>query len=272
MKPARLAYLLLMISVGLWTSSPALAQQQEIQVDVRHSMLSQGLADWNDLRIKWQRIEEDKDNFFLQYRNWNRFGFDDNELVIGRRFYIRDSLQYNTELGLSNNNSLFPAYNIYAGLETKLNRQTILTTGLRHSHFRKTDPLSSTVSEPDSEALNARIEYYFGNSMVSYSMFYTLMQGSGLSDNVSSQSLKYLYTYQQRSTMFVSIDSGREIDFEPSTILLTTSQIDSLTVGGNHWLSDKLAMVYTIANNQVTGSSFQYQRNVLYIGLRKLTR
>jgi len=272
MKSPRLVRGFLLVGTGLLIGSPALAEQQEVQVDYRHSILTQGLADWDDLKIQWQRTEADKDRLSVQYRNRNRFGLADNDLLVGRWFYIRDTLQYRTEFGLSNNNTLFPAYNIYAGLETKLNRQSIFTAGLRHSHFRKTDPLSSTVSEPDSEALNARLEYYFGDSMVAYSLFYTLMQGSGLSDHVGSQSLKYLYTYQLRNTVFVSIDSGREIDFEPSTIQLTTSQVDGLTLGGNHWLSDGLALVYTIASNQVTGSSFEYQRNVLYIGLRKLTR
>jgi len=263
---------LAILCTGLCLSSPAQAVHQEYQVDYRHSTLSRGLSDWLDWRFQWQRTEDNHDRLYVNYKNWNHFGLDDTQILIGKHFYLRDSLQYMAEFGVSYNNTLFPAYNFYGGVETKLNRQTLFTAGLRHSQFRKSDPLSSTFSTPESEAVNARIEYYFGNSMVAYSLFHTLMQGSGLSDQVSSQSIKYLYTYQLRSTVYVSVDSGGDIDFEPSTTQLTVSQIDGLTLGGNHWLSDRLALVYTIAGNQVTGSGFDYQRNVLYIGLRKLTR
>jgi YaiO family outer membrane protein len=264
----------LCLFAGFLMSMPARAVQQEYQIDSHHSTLTQGLDDWYDWRLYWRRVETDHDWLYAEYLNWNRFGLNDTRLGIGRRFHIRDSLKYMAELHVSENNTLFPAYSLYGGVETKLNPQTILTAGLRHSHFRKRDPLTSTIKEPESEALNARIEYYFGNSMVSYSLFYTLMHDPDLSDHVSSQSLKYLYTYQTRSTVFISADSGGDIDYEPTTTQLAISQIDSLTVGGNHWLSGKLALVYTVGKHRVSlvGSGFDYQRNVVYLGLRKLTR
>jgi YaiO family outer membrane protein len=273
MKPRLLSTsLTLCLSSGLLFANPAWADQQEIQTYYRHSTLTQGLDDWNDWRLYWQRSDAAKNRLYIDYTNRNRFAVSDNNVAVGRHYYRSDALQYQAELTLSNANTLFPAYSLFTGINTKLNLQTLLTAGFRHSHFRKVDPVTKAVREPDSEGLNARLEYYFGDSLIAYSLFYTLMQGPAPADNVTSQSLKYLYVYRQRSTVFVSYASGGDIDYDPSTTQLTISQIDSLILGGSHWLSETSALVYTVANHQVTGSGFGYQRNEIYIGLRKLTR
>lgn len=261
----------LFLVTSLVFSHQASAGGQELQTSYRHSTLTQGLGDWNDWRLHWQRSDAEKNRLYVDYTNQNRFGVSDNNLAIGKHYYRSDALQYQAELTFSDTNTLFPAYSLLGAINTKLNPQTIFNTGFRHSHFRKQDAITKTVTEADSEGLSARLEYYFGDSLLAYSLFYTLMQGPTLADNVVSNSLKYLYVYRRRSTIFISYASGGDIDYDRST-QLAISQIDSLSMGGSHWLSGTTALVYTIANHQVTGSGFDYQRNELYLGLRKLTR
>lgn len=249
------------------------AAPQDYQLDYSHSRLSKGLGDWNDTRFYWQRNNESQSNWHAQIENWNRFGQTDTNLGIGRKFFISNQLKITAELNFSDTNSLFPAYSLYGGLETKLTPVTVFTAGLKYSHYRKQDPITQSYNEPDSETLNGRVEYYFGDSMLAYSLFYTMMQTNTLSDSVVSQSVKYLYSYQLRNSVFVSIDSGGDVDYEPTSSHLSVAQIDSVSLGGNHWLSDELGLIYTVGTHQVavSGSGFNYKRNVIYIGLRKHT-
>ncbi|MBD3671792.1 MAG: YaiO family outer membrane beta-barrel protein [Gammaproteobacteria bacterium] len=246
------------------------ADEQELRLFHRYSTLSNGLSDWQDWQLHWERKGNEKHWDYLSLENQSRYGIQDNNFRFGHHYNQSEKQELRGEVSLSQNNDLFPAYSLLGGLSRKLNAQTILDLGLRLSHFYKVHPITSMVTEPNSVSLSSRLDYYFGNSLLAYSLIYTQMQSPGLNDAAVSQSIKYLYVYDGRSNLFISLGSGDEVDFEPSNTSLVISRIDNISAGGSHWLSARTALVYTVGLHQIGSSGFSYQRNELYLGIRRL--
>ncbi|MDH5182411.1 MAG: YaiO family outer membrane beta-barrel protein [Gammaproteobacteria bacterium] len=253
----------------VWSYSAQAGSRQELQVFHRYSSLNSGLSDWSDWTLSWRR-EQDADNrYYLELNDIYHFDVRDQKIALGYHHDSSATLQYQTELTTSTAHSLYPSYSLYGGIETKLGQPLILNSGLRFSHYDKTNPVTMLNSTADSLLFTGRLDYYSGNHLYSYSLYLTRMQGLTLADNALTHSIKYAYIYNDMNNIYLSYAQGDEIDFDPETDL-GSSAIQSITLGGMHWMNQRLAIVYTVARHNVSSTNFGYQRNELYLGIRKL--
>lgn len=246
-----------------WSYAAHASNKQELQVFHRYSNLDSGHSDWSDWKLYWKKQQDADNTLYVELNDIYHFDVPDQQVAIGKYLQSSARLKYQTELTASTTHSLYPTYSLYGGIENKSNKPLIINTGLRYSHFDKYNPNSSA----NSLLFTGRLEYYSGNNLYSYSLYYTQMQGLSLSDTATTHSLKYAYIYNEKSNIYLGYSFGDEIDFDPANTALSISATQSTSLGGTHWMNPSLAIVYTVARHNV---SFGYQRNELYIGLRKL--
>jgi len=242
------------------------APSHELEIFHRYSSLDNNLPDWSDWRLLWAQQQSSGDRLYTELNDIDHFDIHDQNLSLGYQHKISSSWQLHTELSASSAQELFPAYSLYAGVETKLSPALILNSSLKLSQFDKFDPLTLLSNRAESLLFSGRLELYSGNHLYGYSLYYTQMQGPLLTDSVLGHSVKYSYIYNDRNNISFSYALGGEIDFD-KTATLSRSDIESVSLGGMHWLNPTLAVVYTLASHTVISA---YQRNELYLGLRKL--
>jgi len=266
--PHRLqAYKTILLSAFMlgWSHTIQASTEHELQFFHRYSTLDSPRSDWSDWRLYWYKQQDADNALYLELNDIYHFGIRDQQLAWGNRINSSSTLQYQTELTTSTAHSLYPLFSLYGGIETKLNKSLVLNTGLRFSHFNKSNSTASSL------LFTSRFDYYTGNQLYSYSLYFTNMQGLALSDNVITHSIKYAYIYSEKNNIYLSYAQGDEIDFDPDNAALISSATQSINLGGLHWLNQTLAIVYTIAKHNVAPTTNSgYQRNELYIGLRKL--
>lgn len=243
---------------------------QELQVFHRHSNLDSGLSDWSDWQLYWKKQQDSDTTLYVELNDLYHFDVPDQQVAIGKYIQSSARLKYQTELTASTNHSLYPTYSLYGAIENKSNKPLIINTGLRYSHFDKYNSISMLNSSANSLLFTGRLEYYSGNNLYSYSLYYTQMQGLSLSDTAATHSLKYAYIYNEKSNIYLAYARGDEIDFDPANTALSISATQSTSLGGTHWMNPSLAIVYTVARHTISSANFGYQRDELYIGLRKL--
>jgi len=249
------------ILISGWHSGVAASPSQEVQLFHRYSNLSSAQSDWSDWQLLWQKQQDTANKLYLEFNDIYHFGIHDQQLAIGKHIDSSPTLQYQSEITISNAHSLYPRYSLYGGIETKLNKALILNSSLRASHFDKSNSTATGL------LFTNRVDYYAGNQLYSYTLYLTNMQGLSLSENVLSHNLKFAHIYSDRNNVYISYALGDEIDFDPDNVALSKSTIQTINMGGMHWLNQTLAIVYTIARHDV---SFGYIRNELYFGIRKL--
>lgn len=261
--PSTVWLLLCSLMMG-WNSHAAASPAQELQLFHRYSSLNSTSPDWSDWQLLWQKQQDSDNTLYLELNDIYHFGIHDQQLALGYQFKSRSSLQYQTEITTSTVYSLYPRYSLYAGIDTKLNNSLLLNTGLRYSHFDKSNSTATSLK------LTSRFEYYSGNQLYSYSLYFTNMQGLALSDNATSHNLKYAYIYDDKNNVYLAFALGEELDFDPANAALSISVTHAISLGGMHWINQTLAIVYTVAKHDISSTNFGYQRNELYIGIRKL--
>lgn len=253
-----------------WSYPAHASSDQELQVFHTYSRLNAGLSDWSDWKLLWKKKQNTDNSLHIEWHDINHFDVADQKIVIGKDYHSSPTLQYQTEIAASTAHRLFPSYTLYAGFESRLHKPLIINSGLKFSHFDKTEPVTLLNSSADSLLFTGRLDYYTGNYLYSYSLYFTHMQGLALSDNVATHSVKLAYIYNDINNIYLSYAQGDEIDFDPANATLSSSAIQSIVLGGMHWMKQRLAIVYTVARHTVSSSNFGYQRNELSIGIRKL--
>ena len=260
----------LSIMIMVWNYSAHAKETQELQLSHRYSNLTAGFSDWSDWRLFWSNKQDADNAYYVQVNDIYHFAIRDQQIAVGKHYNRSGTLHYQTEVTASTAHTLYPVYSLFAGIEASLSKPLKLNTGLKFSHFDKTDPLTMLNSSANSLLFNSRFDYYTGNNLFSYSLYFTQMQGLSLSDNVTTHSIKYAYIYNDINNIYLSYAQGDEIDFDPANAALSSSTIQTINLGGMHWVNQGLAIIYTVARHHVSSTSFGYQRNELYIGIRQL--
>lgn len=227
-------------------------RMSELELGATHERLSGGRADWRSLYLEGARQLGERRTVYGGVRETERFGLRDSEGWLGYYHPLSPAWTAMVEAGASAEHRVLPRYFVSGQLLRQLAGGFGVSFGLRHGSYRNSGV----------DLLQLGAERYWGEFRAAYTLYAGRPQGG---PSAVAHRFGVNYYYGERSSVGLSLTSGREAENTGTPAGVVTTAVRNLTIEGRHWLDPAWALGWSVLAHE-QGSL--YRREGFRIGLR----
>ena len=142
---------------------------------------------------------------------------------------------------------------VYAFLQKSFGSGWGLGVGLRHNEYTSTA----------SNVASLLAERYWGSFRGAYTLYSGRPEGAS---SAASHRLQLSYYYDDRNAVGMSYTNGREVENVGPPRGVVATDVQSWSVGGQHWFAPSWALTYDLTQHE---QGTLYRRQGLQLGLRR---
>ena len=214
-------------------ASTASAQEPFLDVEggATYENLTNGRDAWKSVYLEAARQFARRQTLYGYVRETDRFGFRDNELMLGYSQPLGEKWTALVEGTYSSDHNVLAQNSIYGQLAYAFSGGWVASGGARHSEYT-----TSGVN-----MLVGNVERYWSSFRAGYTVYNGRPEGSG-SATAQRLSMDHYYGGDDRSRVGVSVAWGREVENQGPPVGIITSDIRDVTLTGRHWLNSSWAV------------------------------
>jgi YaiO family outer membrane protein len=226
--------------------------QSEVEVGTSYESLSKGHSSWRSAYIEAVVKAETGDIYYGNVRRTERFSLLDTELSAGIYRSLGEKKTLNVEMSASPSHNVLPSLSASASLHHALDNAWGIQGGGRYRRYTN----SATYSG------NLLIEKYILNFRSHITLSSSHASGAGSSSAIA---VGTDYYYGNKNKVGLIYADGKEVESLGNARVLTT-KVQSLTLLGRHWVSNKMALSYEVLSHE---QGKNYTRYGIRLGLRR---
>lgn len=215
--------------------------------------LTNNYSDWTNTYLLGSRKLGDRQSVYGGLRETERFGLKDSEGHAGLYFPIGETWGGIVEASYSPTHEVLAHSSVYGFLQKHLGGGWGLGLGVRHNEYTATA----------SNVVSVLAERYWSNFRGAYTLYSGRPEGAS---SAASHRLQLSYYYADRNSVGLSYTNGREVENVGPPRGVVATDVQSWTLGGQHWLTPEWALTYDMVQHE-QGSL--YRRQGLQFGVRR---
>lgn len=223
-----------------------------LQLSAEHNRLDQGLADWNEVSLRYSRQWEQRELAEVALTHARRFGQTDSQVEAN---YVRPfgpRLTVSAQLTFSPDHHFLARHGVDAGVQYEFLPAWLLHARLRHTRYANASVDQATLV----------LERYFGNSSASLAW----RPARALGTHANGFEVRANRFYGDDSSIGLIASSGQEAT-QLGAGVIELAGVRSVALVGRHRLDPALSLTYAISRTRQgsfysrTGLSAGVQRN-----------
>jgi YaiO family outer membrane protein len=232
---------------------PALTKEAiEVEGGISYDSLNNGYSSWKSAYLEGVAKKENGDVYYGTARRTEPFSLLDTELAFGTYLGLEGKKTLNLEVSASPSHNVLPSFSLSGYLHRALEKGWGIQGGGRYRRYTDSATYGAALM----------IEKYFSSLRSHITLYPTHASGAGSSSTVA---LGTDYYYGEKNRFGLIYADGKEVESLGNAGVLTT-KVQSITLLGRHWLSEKAAISYeTFSHKQ----GKNYTRYGVRIGLRR---
>jgi YaiO family outer membrane protein len=229
-------------------------RMSEIELGTWREKLSGGRPDWTSVYIEGAHSFAARQTLYGGIRQTSRFDLHDTEEWIGYYHPLAPDWTALVEASVSGSHRVLPKHSLFGQVSKQLAGGWALSLGLRHSEYAATGV----------DVVVAGVERYWGSFRGAYTLYSGRPEGAP-SGQAHRFQLNYYYGDGERSTVGVSVTTGREVENAGPPAGILTSNVRDLTFSGRHWMTPDWALSWDVLAHE---QGNLYRRQGFRIGIR----
>ncbi len=227
-------------------------RKTEIGVGYGVDGLSSNLRDWRSGFVDFNRQVGERKLLYGAFREYNRFGFGDEELMLGYHHPLGRRWQGSVEVSGSPSHLVAARTSEFAQLSTEAGNGWVFGLGYRRSDY---DGARTNVGL-------GNVEKFIGPFRAGYTVIVSNLQGFG--STVAHQP-QFDWFYSADNSIGISLAEGRGLESLGPPLRVVNTQIAEVALIGRHWFSPVWGITYSIAWRQ---QGDRYNRRGASLGVR----
>lgn len=206
-----------------------------LQLSREHNRLDQGLADWNELTLRYSRQWERRELAELALTRARRFGQTDSQLEASYVRPLVPRLTASAQLTLSPEHHFFARHSVEAGVQYEFLPAWLLHSRLRHTRYDTASVDQGTLM----------LERYVGN----YSASLAWRPVRALGTHANGYQLRANRYYGDDSSIGLIASTGQE----PTQLgagVIELADVRSLALVGRHRLDPRWSLTYAVSRTR----------------------
>lgn len=221
-----------------------------LQLSVEHHRLDKGLADWNELTLRYSRQWERRELAEVALTRAQRFGQTDSQVEANYVRPLGPRLTASAQLTFSPDHHFLAKYSVEAGLQYEFLPAWLLHSRLRHTRYDTASVSQATLM----------LERYFGNSSASLAW----RPVRALGTRADGYELRVNRYYGDDSLIGLIASSGQEAT-QPGAGVIELADVRSVALVGRHRFDPGWSLNYAVSRTRQ--GSF-YSRTGLSAGVQ----
>lgn len=226
----------------LASPSPTPAPSVEVETGAAHETLTGQRPPWDSQYFQVTMKDAERQTLYIQLSSNQRFGNDDDQVLIGVYVPVAERWAATAEATASNTHAFLPSESMYGGVQYASGGGYIEGIAVRHTDYDSATVNSATFS----------LEHYWRNYRLAYTVVAARLSGTGTDVEQSAEADRY---YGRLSSYVgAGYTAGREVD-NIGAAQVVASRVYGWNVTGKHWFSDAWGVSYG-AGSFVQGSFY----------------
>jgi YaiO family outer membrane protein len=203
-----------------------------VQITTNLEVLTKNLGTWKSVTLNVRHDFSKRKVLYGFYQKTYRASLSGDTATVGYYQPLSKKLTLLLEASASPANNFLPKFSGLAQLETKIARFTFLSVGYRRTNYRQASV----------NILNTGVEKYWRQFRFTYSASFAKTKASTATFSNRISVDKYYGRYS--SSFNADLLAGKEIASIFTVGDVTKSSLQSVGVGGKHWINKKIGILY----------------------------
>lgn len=246
------SFLLSLLLVPLAAHASDMAgMANEIEMGYSHDSLDKGYDNWHSLYLDGAHRFGERHSLYGELRETNRFNLRDREISGGYYSPLAETWTGLLEASVSPDHNVLPN-SLFGQAQKAFDGGWDVQAGLRRSQYNAASTGLMVLTG----------ERYWGNYRAAYTFYLGRPQGAGAAPSHSGQ---LSYYYDERSYLTLGAATGRQVENLGDGLGVLTTNVNSASVSGRHWLNSRWAVSYEAITERLENL---YSRKGVRLGLR----
>jgi YaiO family outer membrane protein len=241
-----------LLQCTLAQTTPSLAPRTEAEIGFTREPLTNSLPAWRSVYFEAEHRFADRHTLYGGVRKTERFGLDDTEVHSGLYFPLGATWTSLVEASVSPTHRVLPGTSLFGELHKRLPGGWGAGLALRHGEYNQTG----------TQIASLLVERYWDSFRGAYTLYSARPEGAS---SASSHRLQLSYYYGDRSSIGLSVSTGREVENVGPPRGVISSDVQNVTLTGRHWFAPGWALTHDLLTQQ---QGVLYHRQGLRLGIR----